>query len=428
MKKATKRVGGLIAVVCIVFLIVRAQSEGDQSEPRNYTVISQNFLQPINHGEEHGPRFNQEILILTPDGAALESPVFFILGNEGDATIKKLVKLYEAYGAPKDVIFIQAEHRGYGQSISNQSDQSNPSYISIEQALADYHRFITTYKEKYKGPWMAAGYSYGGGLVIDFAYFYPDDIEVVLASSAVIDWPIVMPEYDQMVIKNLGESFYNRMAGHVNKLRPNELFDETWLEREFITNMVLGLSQYSQYQYLSPVIKALSFLPTDMFVGILKWADAKVTGKSGWTAAVAFGKKSLSHEEALTGKYNWYTWKYQQCTKTGTFWVSSRSGGVFPKSKKDNLLECSSMYKQQPLVSDKTPWSPRSRIRSLKVPVVYTAGGKDPWMALGQEKTDWIKDQDYFFLKEGYHCPERHDLEAGEKVLDRMLSYVNQGM
>jgi len=158
-----------------------------------YELTSQTFVQPIDHNNPDGETFEQEILILKPEEAALDSPVFFILGNESDATLEELSKLYRAYGSPKNIVFIQAEHRGYGQSITSDDDQSLPHYIQIDQALADYHQVVTAFKTEYTGSWMAAGYSYGGGLVINFAYQYPDDVKVILASSAVIDWPFYMP-------------------------------------------------------------------------------------------------------------------------------------------------------------------------------------------------------------------------------------------
>jgi len=429
MKKPGKRLGclfvGIIVLIIVILMISRLLKGPETEEQEAFQITSQVFNQPVHHDQPDGPTFEQEVLILRPDGVGLNSPVFFILGMEGDATKKQLINRYKTYGAPKNVIFIKAEHRGYGQSVTREPDQSIPEYVTIDQALADYHRFVTTYKSTYTGPWMAAGYSYGGGLVVNYAHQYPEDVSVILASSAVIDWRFYMPEYNRQVRKNMGDSLYKRMAAHVHNLKPEKPFDQTWLEREFLTNMSMGISQYRQYQFLVPMFKVLSYLPTSSFISVLRWADEKVSKKAGWTAATAFGKASLSREEAMTGKYNWYTWKFQQCRKTGTFWISDDPGGLFPKSKEDIINECNIMFGEIPLATVNPRWNPRTMLKELSVPVVFTIGGKDPWTALCQEKTDWISNEDYFYTEEGFHCPDRDDPELGKQVLARMLSYLN---
>lgn len=430
MQKPGKRVGCLIVLLCFVIagiaLAVRLLSSPEEEVLTPFQIAKTSFRQPVHHDRPDGPTFEQEILILKPDGAALDSPVFFILGNEGDATEKKLIKFFKAYGAPENVIFVQAEHRGYGQSVTDNPDQSLPGYLTIDQALADYHRFVTAYKSRYTGPWMGAGYSYGGGLVVNFAHSYPNDMKVILASSAVIDWPFFMPQYDRQVRKNMGERLYKRMARHVRNLNPEKPFDQTWLEREFLTNMGIGISQYAQYQFLVPVFKVLSYLPTRSFISVLRWADRHVSKEAGWTAARAFGKSGLSREEAATGKYNWYTWKYQQCKRTGTLWVSKDPNGLFPKSTEEIIDECRLMFNEDPPAATNPQWNPRGMLKNLQVPVVYTIGGKDPWTPLCQEKTEQIKSEDYFYAEEGFHCPDRDDPKLGKQVLSRMLSYTNE--
>jgi len=429
MKKGKNRlgclIGALLFLVIGIFILSRLFTDGETEEQPNYELTFQTFVQPIDHSKPEGKTFEQEILILKPNSASLDSPVFFILGNEGDKTPKGLSSLYKAYGAPENIIFIVAEHRGYGQSVTADADQSIPDYISIDQALADYHRFIETFKATYTGPWMAAGYSYGGGLVVSFAYQYPGDIKVILASSAVIDWPFYMDEYDRQVKINLGDGLYKRMTEHIQSLQPKELFNQTWLEREFLTNMIIGISQKGQFQSLLPVFRVLSYLPTRTFLGILRWLDIKVSKEAGWTAARAFGKKSLSRTEAVTGKYNWYTWKYQQCRRTGTMWISEDPVGLFPKSRDDNFKECKAMFGEDPPAATNPPWNPRAMLENLSVPQVFVIGGKDPWTSLCQEKADWIADEDYFYSNDGFHCPDRSDVELGKKVLARMLAYVH---
>ena len=68
------------------------------------------------------------------------------------------------------MIFLIAEHRGYGDSITG-GDQSIPAYISIKQVLLDFHRVVEYCKIRYSGPWIAAGYSYGGAVKLTAAIY-----------------------------------------------------------------------------------------------------------------------------------------------------------------------------------------------------------------------------------------------------------------
>lgn len=166
---------------------------------RNYEYVHRTISQPVDHSDSEGMSFDQHIDIIIPEGCSSSAPVFFHLGEEHELEEETLLLFYDAYGKRNDIIYIQAEHRGYGQNITSDKDQSVPSYVRIDQALADYHNVIQTLKEEFNGPWMGAGYSYGGGLVINFAAKYPTDVKVILSSSGVIDWPFMMDAYDHQM-------------------------------------------------------------------------------------------------------------------------------------------------------------------------------------------------------------------------------------
>ena len=424
-RRRNRWVIGILLVLLLSLALYSLLPSGEKDDLPISLFIVQTIVQPLDHDEPTGETFEQKILILKPETASADAPVFFILGNESEATIKGLKKLYLAYGAPENVIFIEAEHRGYGQSISSDADQSLPDYVTISQTLADYHRVASEYKKDFPGPWMAAGYSYGGGLVINYAHLYPDDVEVILASSAVTFWPFYMSEYDRQVKINLGDKLYKRLAKHTNNLQPEEQFDDIWFEREFLTNAVIGLSQYQGYQNLLPVFNLLSYLPTRTFLKTMRLVDKLLAKEHGWNTALSFGKQSLSREEALTGKFNWYTWKYQQCHETGTFWVSENPGGVFPKSEEDIINECRIQFGVEPPAASASSWNPGMMIPQLAVPQVYVIGENDPWKWIGYEPDFQGQNENIFVVADGYHCPERDNVELGKKVLDRMLVHLS---
>jgi len=391
---------------------------------KNYELTRMTISQPLDHASLDGPHFDQEVFILVPHNAPDSSPVFFILGNEHDLTNQELVATWDMYGSPPGVIFIQAEHRGYGQSVSSDSDQTVPAYVTVSQALADYHQVIAELKKTYTGPWMSAGYSYGGGLSVDFPAVYPDDVKVTLSSSGVIDWPFTMDAYDRQVRITMGPETYARLVQHIKNLEPAEMFDANWLERELLVAFIHGMTQYGRYKSYMPVFQAAAGLPTPAFMGVLHMIDDTIAQKTGMQYAESNAKKTLSRDEAITGKYGWRVWRYQQCDETGIFELSADSDGVFNRSRDDFFAESRALFGKDPESAVKPAWSPRSRLADLNVPLVYVCGGMDPWQGLGLEKDYKIAQGYYFYIPDGRHCPDRDNVELGKQVLAKMLEYA----
>jgi len=391
---------------------------------KNYELTRMTISQPLDHANLGGPRFDQELFILVPHNAPNSSPVFFILGNEHDLTNQELVATWNMYDSPPGVIFIQAEHRGYGQSVSADSDQTVPAYVTVSQALADYHQVIAELKKTYTGPWMSAGYSYGGGLSVDFPAIYPDDVKVTLSSSGVIDWPFTMDAYDRQVRVTMGPETYARLVQHIKNLEPAEMFDANWLERELLVAFIHGMTQYGRYKSYMPVFQAAASLPTPAFMGVLHMIDDAIAQKTGMQYAESNAKKTLSRDEAITGKYGWRVWRYQQCAETGIFELSADSDGVFNRSRDDFFAESRALFGKDPESAVKPAWSPRSMLAGLKVPLVYVCGGMDPWQGLGLEKDYKIAQGYYFYIPDGRHCPDRDNVELGKQVLAKMLEYA----
>lgn len=411
-------------LITLVVLLLSVAFQSCSPANQNYQVTHMTISQPLDHANPGGASFDQEIDTLVPQQAPASSPVFFILGNEHDLTQQELIKTWNAYGAPADVIFVQAEHRGYGQSVSSDTDQTVPAYVTVDQALADYHQVVTELKKVYTGPWMSAGYSYGGGLSIDFAAKYPDDVKVTLSSSGVIDWPFTMDAYDRQVRVTMGPETYARLVQHIKNLEPAEMFDAKWLEREFLIAGIHGLTQYEQYKSYLPIFQAAASLPTPAFMGILHLIDDTIAKKTGWQYAESNAKKSLSRDEAITGKYGWRVWRYQQCSDTGIFEISTGSDGVFNRGKDDFYAESRALFGKNPESAVKPAWSPRSMLAGLKVPLVYVCGGMDPWQGLGLQKEYQLARGHYFYIPSARHCPDLSNVELAKQVLSEMLKYA----
>lgn len=413
----------LLVLLCLLAPAC-AKNGSAQNVQENYRIIHRVLPQPVDHSHPDGPKLKQQVDILVPNGAPKDAPVFFHFGNETDLTDEHLLKFYRLHGERNDIIYIQAEHRGYGQSLTEDEDQSVPSYVRTRQALADAHEVVAELKKDYPGPWMAAGWSYGGGLVIEFAYRYPDDVAVILSSSGVVDWPFMDYGYDRQVRATLGEACYKRLAEHSKALEPEELFDKNWLEREFLHATIMGVVQFPHLKKLQPVFKLLTFLPTGAFVRVLHRMDDMFGDGEAWKYARASGATTIGPEEIAEGLHNWYVWKYQECTELGGFLTSESPDGLFTRNRDDFIAECRAQFGEEPQTAAGPEWSQREMVEALQVPLVYVTGGMDPWLSVSLEPDYKIKNGRYFFVPEGRHCPERNDPELARKVLAEMLRYA----
>ncbi|MCP4760977.1 MAG: hypothetical protein GY870_04290 [archaeon] len=385
-------------------------------------IIHEKIKQPVNHNEPDGTTYEQRIDYLIPEDANIEdSPVFFYLGHEMSMSDSGLLKLYNAYGKRNDIIYFQSEHRGYGISLTDDEDQSVPSYIRIDQALTDNHRVVEYYKKKFKGPWIVAGYSYGGGLVIDFAAKYPNDINLVLSSSGVVDWPFTFTSYDIQMRKNLGEKLYQRGVKHINNLKSEEILDKNWRYREIIIGIFGGMTQMESLQKIKPLIGFFLRLPTRLLILLIETFNSIfLLGKGSKLVKKIYGS-TFSREDALKKSSLMRTWTYQQFMETGVFSISSEPNGLENRSKDELVEMCNKMFGQDPPALKNPEWSPRNMIKDIDVPLIYITGGNDPWSGLCLESDYQIKNGKYFFYPDSWHCPDRSDPKKGIKVMEEVL-------
>jgi lysosomal Pro-X carboxypeptidase len=124
------------------------------------------------------------------------APIFFYTGNEAPIELFAdntgiVWEWAQEFGA----LVVFAEHRYYGASLpfGNESfSGSNPQYLSVAQALADYTALITALQAQYhsdtsgRSPVIAFGGSYGGMLSAWWRLKYPQVVDGAIAGSAPI--------------------------------------------------------------------------------------------------------------------------------------------------------------------------------------------------------------------------------------------------
>lgn len=382
---------------------------------QGYTISTEMITQPIDHRDAGKGSFEQQVIILRADGASQNSPVLFMLGNETDSTAQRLAMLWRNYGSPNDVIFMTADHRGYGQSIPDQ-DQSRPSYVTISQAMADYDRLIRHYKASFGGKWIGCGCSYGGALTINFAHDYPEQFTAIIASSAPTRFEFVTPEYTAQARINLGPNLADRLRFHMVALKPARPYDETWVDRERIFALVSGLSQLEELQPVKPLVERIADLPTAEFMARLKHdLPSAVMGRIDDFAVRRVPRRPLAPEAVRQGNYNWYTWKYQQCTQTGTFFT----GGIFPLTRSEHIADCRATFGEAPSYATAKPWPVARMLGELKIPAVVVSGGRDPWMTVGVKPDHHYRNIAYMYFPNGLHCPDVNGGAAGRTVFEK---------
>ena len=391
---------------------------------KNYRIDTEIVLQPVDHQNPGGETFPQRVKLLIPDGMAPEPTVFFVLGNESAVSDESVTRLYRAYGCRRDLLIILAEHRGYGQSLTADGDQSVPRYVTVRQALADYHRIADTYRNRFGGRWIAAGYSYGGGLVIHYGALYPGDADVLLSSSGVVDWPYLLDSYEGQVKENLGGELYSRLIRHVDRLTPAVPFGKSWRARELLYAMITGVSQYEQnHTRLLGLFRLLAKLPTRLFMGALRLLDRVFAASAASDYVNSNSKCTLSREEALSGRFSWRVWRYQQFTETGTCWHSADPSGLYRYKPEDWAWECELLFGIKPTVLQKESWDVRSMVPKLRVPLVYVCGGRDPWKTVCLPRDYPLTKGRILYFDNAFHCPDR-DAAYGSQVIGALLDMI----
>lgn len=395
------------------------------SEAAEFILSKHSISHPLNHQDRTSDQFDQRFFKLIPNNAKTSSPVLFVVYGEGVASEEDITTIYKSFNSSVPFNFILLEHRGYGESLSLNLNQTVPSYISVDQVLSDTHALVLELKKEFTGPFIGVGWSYAGGLVISHAARFPNDFKVILSSSGIVDSPKAFSEYDKRVVSNLGSGFYQKLAHHVQNLLIEKDFDQNWKEREFLLGLIQGLSQYKNYSSLKPLVSTAANFSTASFLKTLHTLDNKFAGGQANQYGEAGGKLTLTRDEALTGKYSWRTFKYQQCSELGLFQVAAQSESVFTRTEADYSRECKTLFGNSTNLKDSSTWPPRKVLPNLKTPLVFVRGSSDPWADLGISEMPDATVGVFIDVKNGLHGPDRNDSGVMKQVLAGIQKYLD---
>lgn len=190
-------------VAALAALIAYAAAHPDAT---NCTTLW--FNQRVDHFSARSPpgnvyTYQQRYLVYDAYFNPNQGAIFFYNGNEGVVTLyaNNTGLMWEnaaAFGA----LIVFAEHRYYGQStpqVFTAPGALDYTYLSSQQALADYAVLIRAIKDQYGPalPVITFGGSYGGVLAAMFRAKYPGTVDGAIAASAPLRaFPGQLPTWD----------------------------------------------------------------------------------------------------------------------------------------------------------------------------------------------------------------------------------------
>ena len=150
--------------------------------------------QPINHNQPDADKFKQRVCILF---RGFDRPT--ILVTEG--------YLWPGFYDAEDIginlyaNMVHVEHRNFGESFNQ--DRGKWEYETSAQASADLHAVYQALKPIFKGKWMCTGYSKSGETSMDYAYYYPGDMDLAAAFCSPFNFSLDDKRYGEYLFNEV---------------------------------------------------------------------------------------------------------------------------------------------------------------------------------------------------------------------------------
>ena len=153
------------------------------------------ILQPVNHNQPDGDKFKQRVCILF---RGYDCPT--ILVTEG--------YLWRRFGDAEDIginlnaNMVHVEHRNFGESFNK--DEGVWEYETSAQVSADLHAVYQALKPIFPGKWMSTGTSKNGETSMDYAYYYPNDMNLAAAFCSPFNLSLTDKRYGEYLFNISG--------------------------------------------------------------------------------------------------------------------------------------------------------------------------------------------------------------------------------
>ncbi|CAB0016347.1 unnamed protein product [Nesidiocoris tenuis] len=364
---------------------------------------------------------------------ARNSPVFLMIGGEGEASAEWLVNgaAWTIYAQKFGALCFQLEHRFYGES-QPRSDLSVESlkFLSSEQALADIAYFIQSMNEKYRlsanNRWVVFGGSYSGSLAAWARLKYPHLVHAAVSTSGPLLAEANFKSYDEVVKRALAASS-PKCAANVHKaaLAVEDLLKTphgpSVLSKKFNLCTELDVSNKKDVSNFAESL-AGNFQGVVQYNRDNRMADPKPPSVDDLCKLMTDGdepklidryaavNRLLTNGTCLDVKYHSYIeemrsesydvtaggrpWLYQTCTEFGFYQTSSSRNEIFGSlfNLQFFIDQCKDIFDQsfdQNRLNDGIRRS-NNNYGALGIAVsnvVFVQGSLDPWHVLGVTKS-----------------------------------------
>ncbi|XP_075228469.1 putative serine protease K12H4.7 [Lycorma delicatula] len=360
-----------------------------------------------------------------------DSPVFLMIGGEGEASPKWLIQgTWINYAAKYGALCFQLEHRYYGKSHPTPDvSTENLKYLSSEQALADLAYFIQGMKAEYgltnANKWIAFGGSYPGSLAAWLRFKYPHLVHAAVSSSGPLLAKADFSEYFNVVkaaLATYGDNCVQTVidANHqielllkhpVGQQTVNKLFKlcekidvhnkkDVQSLFETLADNIAGVVQYNKdNRGLNPykvTIDTICDILTNHSIGTPVHRYAALNDfmmEEELESCLVYTYKDLL---IMLQNTDWTSfdsarlWIYQTCTEFGFYQTSEKKASLFGPTVSLKFFEdtCTdvfgSEFNPQQLMGDIFRTNVMYGALGIEVSrVVFVHGSIDPWHALG---------------------------------------------
>ena len=148
---------------------MKMKAEGALDYQSQYSMF---ISQPVNHDQPDGDTFKQKVCILF---RGYDRPTIMVT----DGYLWRRFKDAEDLGINLNANMVHVEHRNFGESYNKDAGQWK--YETSAQVSADLHAVYQALKPIFKGKWMSTGTSKAGETSMDYAYYYPNDMDLAAA-------------------------------------------------------------------------------------------------------------------------------------------------------------------------------------------------------------------------------------------------------
>lgn len=150
-------------------MAIKKKEKGELNYQSQYSMF---ISQPVNHNQPDGDKFKQKVCILF---RGYDRPTIMV--TEG--YLWKRFNDAEDLGINLNANMVHVEHRNFGESYNQ--DKGKWEYETSAQASADLHAVYQALKPIFRGKWMSTGTSKSGETSMDYAYYYPNDMDLAAA-------------------------------------------------------------------------------------------------------------------------------------------------------------------------------------------------------------------------------------------------------